>query len=343
MAASAPRLSASDEPAPGTRPPVEAVAPWRRVAANIGCVILGLVLLVAAWAKSIDPHAFADQIRAEGLDFLLPAGVVVLIALFLEWFLGAALVATVRHRIILWPTAALVAFFVFLTGRSYWRYLRGIEPEEGTSCGCFGNLVERTPAEAFWQDFFLMVPALALAFLAVETGRNLPWKRLLVALLVGLGMTVFAWKAPDLPLDDLATRLKPGMEPLSHCAGSEESGTRVCLDAVVPELGEGEHVVVLADVTDEAFLAGIPDLGEFAWLEGAPALWVLTDADEDQMFELRFTQAPAFEIRETPTALLGPLYRTLPRSFTVSDGRVTATYNGLPPLDELRQSVPEAP
>ena len=70
------------------------------------------------------------------------------------------------------PTAALVVFFLFLTGRAYVRHLQGIEPE--TSCGCFGNLVQRTPAEAFWGDMLLMVPALALAFLARDRG---PWPR----------------------------------------------------------------------------------------------------------------------------------------------------------------------
>jgi hypothetical protein len=308
------------------------VSGWRRIASIAGCWVLGLVLLVAAWAKSLDPIAFGEQITAEGLDFLLPASLVVLIALFLEWGLGAALLLAVRHRFVLWPSAALVAFFVFLTGRTYVRHLQGIEPEEGTSCGCFGNLVERTPTEAFWQDFFLMVPALLLAFLALDAGRSLPKKRLAVALAVALGMTLFAWKAPELPLDDLATRLKPGMEPLTHCAGSEEQGTRTCLDAVVPELGQGEHLVILADVGDTAFTDAIPQLNEYAWSEDVPSLWVLSDASEEALFELRFTQAPAFEIRETPTALMRPLYRTLPRSFRVSDGTVTATYNGLPPL-----------
>jgi hypothetical protein len=35
-------------------------------------------------------------------------------------------------------------------------------------------------------------------------------------------------------------------------------------------------------------------------------------------------------LHETPQALLRPLYRRLPRSFRVEDGRVTATWAGLP-------------
>ena len=36
-------------------------------------VLLGAVLLVAAWAKLIDPVSFAEQIGREGLDFLVGA------------------------------------------------------------------------------------------------------------------------------------------------------------------------------------------------------------------------------------------------------------------------------
>ena len=35
--------------------------------------MLGAVLLFAVWAKALDPAAFAEQIRIEGLDVLLSA------------------------------------------------------------------------------------------------------------------------------------------------------------------------------------------------------------------------------------------------------------------------------
>ena len=233
-----------------------------------------------------------------------------------------------------------MAFFVFLTGRKYLAYLRGEAPAEGESCGCFGNLVERTPAEAFWQDFLLMVPALLLIGLAINISRQLPWKRLTVALVLGLGFTVFAWNAPSLPLDDLATRLKPGIDPFGLCVGSAEDGSRVCLDAILPEMATGEHLVVMADIKDEAFTEAIPELNTFAWEEGVPALWVLSGANEEELFELRFGHGPTFEIRETPSALMAPLYRILPRSFLVKDGRVVQTYSGLPPWDDFRKPQP---
>ena len=304
---------------------------WRSTLSYLGGAFLGLVLLVAAWAKALDPASFEVQIQNEGLDFLLGAAAVAMIALMLEVGLGVALVLGVRHWLILGPSSLLVAFFLFLTGRTYWKYLQGIEPDD-TGCGCFGNLVQRTPAEAFWQDALLMVPALLLAFLAVRGGRELPKVRLGVATLLALLAVVFAWKAPDLPLDNLATRLKPGTEPSEFCAGSEEDGSRVCVDGILPEIAEGEHLVILADLTDEAFTGQVPALNEHQLTGGDPPIWVLTGASEEELFQFRFGFGPAFEVREAPPALLRPLYRTLPRSFRVEGGQVVETWSGLPPV-----------
>ena len=62
---------------------------------------------------------------------------------------------------------------------------------------------------------------------------------------------------------------------------------------------------------------------------------MLTGNTEEELFGFRFGKGPSFELRETPPALLRPLYRTLPRSFLVRGGRVVETWSGLPPLDEL--------
>src|SRR3954452_13420126 len=130
---------------------------------TFGGAFLACVLLFAVWAKAIDPSAFADQIRTEGLDFLLPAHAVALIALALEAGLGLLLLFGVRRKWVLIPATLLVAFFVSLTGRAWWLAAHGLR-DAGESCGCFGNLVQRTPAQAFWQDLALLVPALLLAW-----------------------------------------------------------------------------------------------------------------------------------------------------------------------------------
>jgi len=318
---------------------------WRRLLGTLGGMVLGAVLLVAAWAKALDPAVFAAQIEREGLDFALPAAAVALAALAVEAFLGVALVLGIRRPAILWPTAALVVFFLFLTGRTWWQEAHGTLPADAAGCGCFGNLVERTPAEAFWQDLLLLLPALLLAFAARSreqlwrVERPLPRYRLGFAATMTAAVLVLAWKAPELPLDDLATRLKPGVETSALCAGSAADGTEVCLGDIVPELAAGEHVVVLAGL-DDAFGAGVEELNAYHQAGDGPALWVVSSASAEDLFAFRFGHGPVFEIREAPPALLRPLYRTLPRSFLVRAGKVTATASGLPPLARWSSSTP---
>lgn len=294
---------------------------------------LGGVLLFAVWAKALDPGAFADQIRLEKLDFLLPAQAVALIALALETGLGLALLLGVRRKWVLLPTILLVAFFLFLTGRAWYLTAHGLR-SEAEACGCFGNLVQRTPAEAFWQDLLLLVPPLLLAFLGRERRAPLfPPARTAVAVLGALAVVVFAWKAPELPLDDLATRLRPGVQVEGICAGSGDE--RICLGSIVPELREGEHLVVMSKL-DEELAKSVDALNSYATdsrsTADKPTLWVLASSTPEELRAFFWKWGPVFEIRETPPELLRPLYRRLPRAFMVKDGRVIRTFRGMPPL-----------
>src|SRR3954469_12746885 len=76
---------------------------------TFGGAFLGCVLLVAVWAKALDPAGFAEQIHAEGLDGFLPAQAVALIALVLEAGLGLALLLGLRRPWVLVPATLLVA------------------------------------------------------------------------------------------------------------------------------------------------------------------------------------------------------------------------------------------
>ncbi|HVS14591.1 MAG TPA: MauE/DoxX family redox-associated membrane protein [Thermoanaerobaculia bacterium] len=303
-----------------------ACSPWRW-AGLAGAVFLGAVLLVGAYAKALDPLAFVEQIRSEGLDFLLPASWVAALALTLELFLGSALVLGIRRRWVLIPSALLVVFFLFLTGRTYLRSLQGTL-EETAGCGCFGNLVERTPAEAFWQDLALLAPALLLAFLAARAAGGFPRARTAIAAAFtafGLG---FAWLAPGLPIDDLATRLQPGTTVADLCTGRDDE--RICLAVIRPELLEGEHLVVIADLLDPAFGERVGGLNAYRFEVGDVVVLSSATAEEHRQFFWEW--GPAFDVVEAPASLLSPLYRTLPRSFVVRDGEVVETFAGLPDL-----------
>ncbi len=313
----------ASSPASGALP-----APWRRALGLFGAAVLGLVLLVAAGAKMLDPDAFAEQIRAEGLEVVFTAKTVALIGLGLEVAVGLALLLGMRRLWVLIPSALLVAFFVFLTARGYARSLSG-EESPAAACGCFGNLVQRTPAEAFWQDLLMLVPPLGLAFLGRPRGGRFPAKRFAAVALATGAVVAFGAKAADLPLDDLATRLAPGARTSEICVG--EGAEVVCLDSLVPSLAAGETLVLLADLDGPTFTPLVPDLNRYsesqAAHQAARPLVVVTGSSTEVKTSFFWKFGPAFEIREAPLALLRPLYRRLPRAFEVRDGRVVRTFS----------------
>ncbi len=198
--------------------PKEAEAPpddrpkrnWRAIFGIAGCMILGAILLVAAWSKATELLAFAEEIHADGLDFFLSAKTVALIALALEAGLGLALLLGIRRLWLLAPAGLLVLFFLFLNGRNYWLVSHGLR-KESSSCGCFGSLLARTPGDAFWQDLLMLLPPLMLALWGRDTGgRSWPRARLALAAISAVAVVGFALKTSDLRLIDVATQSRPG-------------------------------------------------------------------------------------------------------------------------------------
>jgi uncharacterized membrane protein YphA (DoxX/SURF4 family) len=310
--------------------------PWTTRMGRVAGMFLGVVFLTAAVTKALDPASLQEMVVNEGLDFALPAFLVAPIALILEGGLGLALLFGIRHYRVLVPATLLTLFFVFLTGRAYYHSLTG-QLDPNASCGCFGNLVERTPQAAFWQDLALLAPATLLAWFGPERSQPFPRAKFglagtCTALLLGLSLV-----SPDLPLDDLITRLSAGTRVTDLCAG--QGADRTCMETHLPEAEHGDHLVLIADLDDDEFAKSVESINAYVQGGAETQVWVLCDATSEQCQEWFWTHAPAFEVRPAPRGLLRPLYRRLPRSFRVRDGTVTETYDGLPPL----QSPEEAP
>jgi hypothetical protein len=180
---------------------------WKSILGSIGARFLGLVLLVAAGAKALEPGAFAEQIRLEQLDFLFSVRTVTLIALALEVGLGTVLILGIRRLWVLFPATLLASFFLFLTGRNYWLVMNGLRDEDA-ACGCFGSLIERTPGAAFGQDLFLLLVPLSLAYIGREVShRGFPWRRLLAAGFLVIGVIVYVGGNSDLQFVEMAAEI----------------------------------------------------------------------------------------------------------------------------------------
>jgi uncharacterized membrane protein YphA (DoxX/SURF4 family) len=282
----------------------------------------------------LDPLSFAQTLKLEGITGWLgsgwyPPAVPALLVVAIEVLLGSLLVLGVRYRATLVTTGLLVAFFLFLTGRAFWRDAQGIVVGDGASCGCFGNLLDRSPREAFFQDAVLLVPGLLLATLALPQKHTLG-RRVALAWLLTVAAVTVGWFAPRLPLENLSTRLRPGTEVSSICAG--RGAERLCLPTLIPDLAQGRHLVVLLDLEREGMEGEVESLNNYSLANESPRLWVLSAATAEQNRAFFWKYGPAFEVREAPPSLLRPLYRALPRSFVIWDGKVSETWSGLPPM-----------
>lgn len=172
---------------------------WREGISLAGAVILGAVLVIASIGKVLDPVMFVEQIRKEGLEIFFSANTVALIALAIETVLGAALLLGVRTFWVVAPAAGLSAFFVFLTGRSYWWVLSGAR-DNSYECGCFGVFMQRTVEEAFWQDITVLLIPLAMILVgSTYKSFKLPMGRTIAAFLAGAFICVWAVAIQGMP------------------------------------------------------------------------------------------------------------------------------------------------
>ena len=155
------------------------------------CIFLGGILLFASYAKLLEPGGFVGQIHLEGLDFWWSATRVAVVAIFLETCLGIFLLLGVTNRVVLGWTALLALFFLYLTGQNYWLVSQGLRDPE-TACGCFGDLIQRTAGEAFWQDLLMLGLPLVVAIRLLPRTLHFPLYRSMIAvgvsILVALGM-----------------------------------------------------------------------------------------------------------------------------------------------------------
>jgi hypothetical protein len=89
---------------------------------------------------------------------------------------------------------------------------------------------------------------------------------------------------------------------------------------------------VLADLAQESFATtDTPRLNALLDRPEGEGLLVLATATLEDQRAFFWRAGPSYEIRDVPPALLRTLYRSLPRSFLVENGRILETLPGLPP------------
>lgn len=282
-----------------------------RVLARILTIVVGCIILFAAVLKALDPRAFADQIAQyrilPSLSFL--AAWCFIIA---ETVIAVGLIAQARVKIFAPLGIALLAAFIGITAYGMVSGVTG-------SCGCFGNLVHRSPEQVIVEDALMIIALLfALLVLRSEPARRMRLK-IGVVTAAALGMAALTAFGGSLPVDSFVTGLKPGAEfeewPVEGFTGNLHSGT---------------HVVFLFSLSDPAVETDISIMNTIAQAPEVPsACGFITDGSEE-LTRLLFQYAPAFNTGAIEPRFARALYRTLPRTFIIKDGVVTHVWQGIP-------------
>ena len=126
------------------------------VTARVLAGAVGLVFLVAALMKALDPRSFQEQIAAYGI-FPSLAPVAAWAFIIVEVALAVGLIVNLYPRVVPLLVMALLLLFIGVT----WY---GMSIGLGENCGCFGNLVHRGPEQVIVEDAIML---LALLFVLV--------------------------------------------------------------------------------------------------------------------------------------------------------------------------------
>lgn len=245
-------------------------------AARVSQILVGLVFLAAGTIKVAEPVLFYWNVLPHARFLGLNHAIWPMAALLLgpvECILGLALLINWRPAVILPAATILTALFLVLM-IIVWHL--GV----GTNCGCFGNLVERSPGEAAVEDAAM------------------------------LGLLVFAWwglRGQDIVLKKTKTRLILAAAVLSLVAGGFrfftaidrlqksdlQAGMRLTginLKGTSIDLMEGDYLLELFSPTCNRCQKAVYKLNQWTKIPGIPSIVGLTAKTQDSPELIKFKQ-----------------------------------------------------
>lgn len=280
-------------------------------------IVIAIVFLIAALSKALDPPSFIDQIASYGiLPGLAPFGAWFFIAV--ECLLAGMLIVNLYPRTAQVGAGGLLLLFSGVTAYA-------IATGSLENCGCFGNIMPRTPQETLVEDLVMLA---GIIFAAIVTWKRQPKPtvpKFAVVMALGLAGILVGVFHKQLPVDDLSTQLKPGAEFTSWPT-----------EGLYTNLNEGTHVVFLFNLQIENLETQVQRMNEIAQSEDVKsAIGLITDGPE-QLTALMFQYGTGFPAGALEPRFARNLYRALPRTFVIHDGTVVETWSAIPDLADVK-------
>ncbi|HPB25404.1 MAG TPA: DoxX family protein [Bacteroidales bacterium] len=138
----------------------------RKFSIHFARIVLGLVFIFSGFVKAVDPlgsmYKFDDYFMAFGMDWLMPASLIMGFFLFCsEFIIGFCFLFNVKMKFFSWIMILYMTFFTILT------IILAVK-NPVSDCGCFGDAIILTNWETFYKNVGLLIFALIVFW-----GRNI--------------------------------------------------------------------------------------------------------------------------------------------------------------------------
>ena len=303
------------------------IAPYARI-------IMGAVFLVAGLAKVWTPvqfywdaFSYFELLNANREMWPQLARMTLLLGP-LECGLGLALLANWQPRYALPVATAAMVVFIAVTFYNW-------QQDADVNCGCFGALVERTPAEALVEDL-IMFALLLVAWKWGTGSRPSQWPHAQRLVKVGTIVALLVAGVRFYPEADRVENsdLKAGV----RLTGIELRGADI-------DLGKGEYLVELFSPKCSRCKRAVPKLNKLAQSLDLPPIIALSmfPHDSDAIASFREQMHPKFDIASISTSDWKRLTwnHGWPRLAYVRDGVVERVweFDGMPSLVQLKKVI----
>jgi uncharacterized membrane protein YphA (DoxX/SURF4 family) len=302
----------------------------------VGAILVGSVFVLAGGLKVFDPLSFYSQIRGYGLvgpelsriaAFALPP---------FEVGIGLAAIVGYHRRLACLAIAGMLVVFLAATAHAW-------VTSSTDNCGCFGELVSRSPKETFFEDIALL--ALAVGGLWSKSGleevhrSKIPrWiKTAAVVGVVGAGFVLsYRYGALDIRAGG---ELRSGLEASGWAITELEAPGYEPKDVSI-NLKKGTHILVFYSPLCKHCYQSVATVEGLSDLPGVETVVGLShDRHRPEMFEF-FIRGMKERGADYPLVVMPwkdyrTLNRTVPKTVVVKTGMVRMVIPGVPTAKEL--------
>lgn len=287
--------------------------------------IVGLMFLVTGIIKALSSEQFIDHNYRYGLvsrKIILPLAITFI---GLESALGLALIL---HEFPQWLIPLSILFLIGSSGLILWSTSSGRTED----CGCYGGLIVITPKQSILLNLGYIF-LLGFAWLYPVSNHHTETWQWILALIVGVSASTFAWQSQDKPIINFS-RLKIG-----------NRWKKRWLKNSPQDLEKGSHFVVFLGKDCPYCHRWVPFLNMMNTQKDLPQVLGIMSVNTEELEAFKEEQMVRFPLVLMDKLLFGYMVDAFPTAVLLEDRIITNKWIGVIPelfLDRIKQIYEQA-